>query len=60
MAAEKVGRKWQSLIWNFFEHDDERDKSKCLVVQTDKTWLASQGEKPHESQSPFKKLAQGG
>lgn len=36
MAAAKVGRTWQSPIWDFFEYDDEKDKSKCLVVETDK------------------------
>ena len=32
--ATKVGRKRQSLIWDFFEYDGEKDKSKCLVVET--------------------------
>lgn len=35
MAAAKVGRKRQSPIWDFFEYDEKRDKSKCLVVETD-------------------------
>ena len=51
-----------SYYGTFFEYDDEKDKSKCLVVEKERQnmWLASQGKKPHESQSPFKKLAQGG
>lgn len=34
-VAAKVGRKRQSPIWDFFEYDEEIDKSKCLVVETD-------------------------
>ncbi|XP_049322708.1 uncharacterized protein LOC125782495 [Astyanax mexicanus] len=34
MATAKVGRKRQSPIWDFFEYDCEKDKSKCLVVET--------------------------
>ncbi|KAL7399536.1 hypothetical protein ABVT39_026043 [Epinephelus coioides] len=33
--ATKVGRKRQSPIWDFFEYDSEKEKSKCLVVETD-------------------------
>lgn len=29
----KVGRKWQSPIWDFFEYDSETDRSKCIVLE---------------------------
>ena len=32
-VAAKAGRKRQSPVWDIFEYDDEKDKSKCLVVE---------------------------
>ncbi|KAL1278956.1 hypothetical protein QQF64_025629, partial [Cirrhinus molitorella] len=37
MAAAKVGRKRQSPIWDFFDYDSVKNKSKCLVVEAGDT-----------------------
>ncbi|XP_078018461.1 uncharacterized protein LOC144458786 [Epinephelus lanceolatus] len=49
--ATKVGRKRQSPIWDFFEYDGDKEKSKCLVVETDgldELWIESESEETDE------------
>jgi len=34
LAKTFVGRKWESLIWNYFHNNEQMSKWKCRIVDT--------------------------